>query len=222
MIPNTFHLIWIDPTTQSGIGPLPSDVSDNLNSWHGKEAKHRPVLWELPSLYDLCSQYHMPEVAAALRVCRFPAMQADLGRLFLLKVFGGFWVDLKLHLLMPFLDSLAEYDLIVTEHFVAPNLPNPNGTLSNSFIGARPNHPAIARALEFALANINNRTSNCYWTAGAPNIKKAIDGANDLGRYRMLTHTESWGRLFKIQGGSYNADDRHWSLREKVEPLYFD
>jgi hypothetical protein len=58
--------------------------------------------------------------AAAIQVCRFPAMQADIGRLLLLYIFGGFCVDLKLFGLRPFLGRLTEYDLVVTEHFHMP------------------------------------------------------------------------------------------------------
>jgi hypothetical protein len=32
----------------------------------------------------------MPDTGRAIQVCRFPAMQADIGRLLLLYIFGGF------------------------------------------------------------------------------------------------------------------------------------
>ncbi len=224
MIPRLIHQLWIPPT-----GPiretksLPDDVELNCIEWQTLNPQFEYRRWSLETILSLTRLYDRPDVSAALEVCRFPSMQADIARLFLLEFAGGFWVDLKLFPEQSFLNGLAESDLITVEHFPKENLNNPNGFLSNSFIGAKACHPAISRALDLAVRNVRSRMpGSIFYVTGSPVLIEATRDVADLGKYEMLRHEDAWGKLFTIRGGSYNASGMHWSEREKVEPSYIE
>ena len=215
MIPKVYHHIWIDLKNRPDLSGLPDDILLNLRAWQASEIGYTETFWLLPEIYKLCERVHRSDVAAAIRLCRYPAIQADIGRLLVLLIYGGLWVDLKLYPLRPFFNELIDYDLVTAEHFVKEDLPDPTGTLCNSFIAARPNHPTIAVALAMVTCNVLRRSKdNIYAVTGAPNLMNAIDQTVGLlGRHRTLGYREIWGNWFKLCGGSYNQGDMHWSTR---------
>jgi len=224
MIPKLIHHIWIDPAHQpSTIQTIPEDVRVNLLTWAKTEINYRQKIWLINEIIDLCQTKNLHVVSQAISSCRFPSMQADIARLICLKFFGGFWVDLKLHLNRRFLDRLADYDLVLTEHFPKEDLPDPSGHISNSFIGAAPSNPVIAMALKTAVENVNNRMpGSIYHVTGATNLMNAIKEIPERGAYFLLPHQTAWDYLFTIRAGSYNRADMHWSLREQRESPYQD
>lgn len=224
MIPKLIHHVWIDLAHQpSTIQSIPEEERENLLSWAKTEINYRQKIWSVEEIIDFCQTKNLPAVSRAIRSCRFPSMQADIARLVCLQFFGGFWVDLKLHLNHRFLDRLADYDLILTEHFPKEDLPDPSGHISNSFIGAAPGNPVIAKALKTAVENVNNRMpSSVYHVTGATNLMNAIKEIPEQGAYFLLPHQTAWNYLFTIHGGSYNRADMHWSLREQRECPYKD
>lgn len=223
MIPRLIHQLWIDPRKgQDGAwSTLPDDVAGNSMAWQELHREFDYRLWRLDEVMRLARMNDRSDVCAAIAACRFPAMQADIARLFLLEMDGGFWVDLKLHPLTPFLDRLVADNLVTVEHFPKDNLPEPNGFLINSFIGARPYHPCISTALNAAVRNVRSRmTGSIFYVTGAPVLMAAIATSPNQDGYRMLDHEEAWGRLFEIRGGSYNDNGMHWSLRQEQESAY--
>ncbi|MCF3946300.1 hypothetical protein AiwAL_07320 [Acidiphilium sp. AL] len=228
MIPPSIHQLWIDPNARAGkdLGDrepaaLPADVAANCLAWRLLHPNFGYKLWRLGEVARLARLQDRADVCAAITACRFPAMQADIARLFLLEMDGGFWVDLKLHPLMPFLDRLIFDDLVVTEHFPKDNLQEPNGFLINSFIGARPYHPCISAALDGAVRNVRRRMAgSIFYVTGSPVLMEAIGAVPDRGKYRMLDHQSVWDHLFEIRGGSYNEGGLHWSQRQERESAF--
>lgn len=215
-MPPFFHQLWIPPEGRA----LPDDVKQNMTAWRTLDRKFTQRLWSLSEVTRICHVDKMPRAARAIAACRFPSMQADIARLVLLLVYGGFWIDLKLSPLRPFLAELAHHDLVLTEHFTKPDLPDPTGHLSNSFLGALPGHPVVAQALEAVIGNIERRQGgSIYQVTGAPNLMVAYQALQPE-RTRLLAHHEAWDLLFKIKGGSYNGAAGHWSIREKTESPY--
>jgi mannosyltransferase OCH1-like enzyme len=223
MIPKIIHQIWIDPS--GNFGPLPAEVLDGRNTWGIGEPEYALNLWSLPQLFRLCQIHNLPDAGRALQTCRFPSMQADIGRLLLLQIYGGFWVDLKLRLLNPFLDRFTDHDVILTQHYPKDDLPDPGKNMSNSFIGSTPGHPIITQAFRAVVDNVNQRMkSSIYHITGATNLMNALDqiDGDNLGRYYRLSHSESWNRLFQVGAGSYNAPGKHWTEREGHENPYLE
>jgi mannosyltransferase OCH1-like enzyme len=224
MIPKIIHHLWIDPQNEeSNLSMIPSDVMDNLRSWQLLEVGYQQKIWSIEEIFGVCKVHKMPEIAQALSACRFPSMKADIARLLILKLFGGFWVDLKLRLNCRFLDRLVSYHLILTEHFTKDDLPIPNGRLSNSFIGARPNNPIIGKALTSSVNNVNHRMGgSIYHITGATSLEIALQSESGHDNHFMIPHQTAWDYLFSIRGGSYNEKNMHWSIREQRESPYLD
>lgn len=224
MIPKLIHHVWIDPDQEtSTVQTIPQDILENLLSWAKIEINYRQKIWLIDEIIDLCQTKNLSEVSRAIKTCRFPSMQADIARLACLKLFGGFWVDLKIYLNHRFLDRFSDYDLVLTEVFPKEDLPNPNGILVNGFIGAAPDNHVISKALHMAAENVNRRMpGSIYHVTGATNLMNALQDTPDRGTYFCLRHQTAWGYLFTIRGGSYNKKNMHWSLREKYENPYQD
>jgi mannosyltransferase OCH1-like enzyme len=224
MIPKTIHHLWINSQNgTSNLSEIPPDVMDNLRSWQLLEVGYQQKVWSIEEILGFCELHKMPEIVQALSACRFPSMKADIARLLILKFFGGFWVDLKLRLNRRFLDRLVSHHLILTEHFAKDDLPIPNGRLSNSFIGARPNNPVIGQALISSVNNVNRRMGgSIYHVTGATNLEVALQSQSDQDNHFMIPHQTAWDYLFSIRGGSYNGKNMHWSIREQQESPYLD
>jgi len=224
MIPKMIHHLWINSRKEtSNLSEIPSDVMDNLRSWQLLEAGYQQKIWSIEEIFCVCKAQEMPEIALALSACRFPSMKADIARLLILKLFGGFWVDLKLRLNRRFLDRLVSYHLVLTEHFTKDDLPIPNGRLSNSFIGARPSNRVIGKALISSVDNVNRRMGgSIYHITGATNLEIALQSESGEDDHFMIPHQTAWDYLFSIQGGSYNGKNMHWSIREQQESPYLD
>lgn len=222
MIPKLIHHLWIDPSNEpSVLQTIPQDVLENLSSWRQLEVGYQQKIWLIDEIIALCQARGLVDVVAAIHSCRFPSMKADIARLVCLTIFGGFWVDLKLHLTHRFLDRLTNYDLVLTTHFPKDDLPDPTGHLSNSFIGAVPNNLVISKALEQVVKNVNSRMADLvYHITGATNLMNAIKSVDSSNNHFIFPHQATWGYLFAIRGGSYNGAGMHWSLREKRESPY--
>lgn len=224
MIPKFIHHLWIDPSNEtSTLHTIPQDVMDNLSSWQRLELGYHQKVWLIDEIVSLCKFHNLTDVITAIQSCRFPSMKADIARLVCLKIFGGFWADLKLHLNHRFLDRLANYNLVLTTHFPKDDLPDPTGHLSNSFIGAVPNNPVILKALEQVVWNVNGRIDDSvYHITGATNLMNAIKSVDSSSNHFIFPHQATWGYLFTIRSGSYNGAGMHWSLREKQESPYIE
>jgi len=146
-------------------------------------------------------------------------MQVDIARLLILKVCGGFWLDLKMYPVCSFLDSLREYPLVLAEHFVKPGWYP--GLPCSAFLGAVPGHPFFDTVISLALENVKQRAPHTFAVAGPAALDLAVKKQlpSDL---HMLPHTDTWEKLFKVGSGSYNNGGLHWSEREQKEPLYVE
>jgi hypothetical protein len=166
-------------------------------------------------------------VRAVIQSLRFPAAQADVARLLLLRTFGGFWVDLKLEPRCRFLTPLLDFDVVLTEHFPQSNRPEPNGLLINGFIGSDRQTQFIDRVLKRVLLNVEQRVqTSIFDVTGATNLLKVKEEMANLpggiGSHTVLPHTETWGKLLSLGSAPYNHQGMHWSERELHEPIYND
>ena len=224
-IPPAIHRIWIDPNDFWHPSAPPADVRDNLASWMDAYPDWRHTTWTYAGLLRLAQAYNRPDAGKAMMACAFPAMIADLGRLLVLHIFGGVWVDLKVALLErpPVFDD-PEQMLILTEHWPQPNLPIPNGRITNSVIGACGGDPVIKAALARACRNVNSRLdASIYHVTGATNLEVELAKAGFRTPHlnaHMIPHDLAWKTYFEVRGGSYNGERNHWSLREQRESPY--
>jgi mannosyltransferase OCH1-like enzyme len=184
-------------------------------------------LWSLEDVLAIIDDDDPMSVRArpALQSLRFPAAQADVARLILLRIFGGFWVDLKLEPRIPFLTTLLDLDLVLTEHFPQSHRIEPNGFLASGFIGSDRCTSFVNHVLEKVITNIEKRIqSSIFDITGPANIfstKEDMEkNGQPLGNYTVLSHRYAWTKLFAMGPASYNNNRMHWSLRELHEPIY--
>jgi hypothetical protein len=165
LIPTIIHQLWIDPSGGESGGIAP-DVERQSLKWRSRFPTYLYRLWSLEEVLALADLDPAlgDRARAAIGSLRFPAAQADVARLILLRRFGGFWVDLKLSPCSAFLPALLDFDLVLTEHFPQPHRPQPNGLLINSFIGSERNTQFIERVLQRVLLNVENRIDGSVFT----------------------------------------------------------
>lgn len=220
MIPALIHQMFINPFDGSLDG-LNDDVRRQCHLWMEHHPGYRYRMWGLQEFLRLCLRESRADVADTVLACRFPAMQADIARLLILKTFGGFWADLKMIPLQPFLESLREHELVLAEHFIKegwhPGLP------CSAFLGAQSGHDFFDAALDLAMRRVAERTPQTFRVAGPAALEECLSDP----RYRhlhILPQSETWGKLFDVGSGSYNhgQDSLHWSRRELRESPYVD
>jgi mannosyltransferase OCH1-like enzyme len=197
--------------------------------WRSLHPEFTYRLWSLEDILALIDDDDAISVRArpAIQSLRFPAAQADVARLILLRVMGGFWVDLKLEPRIPFLTTLLDLDLVLIEHFPQFHRPEPNGFLASGFIGSDRYTPFVNHVLEKVITNVDKRVqSSIFDVTGPANILSTkVDMENNsqpIGNYTVLSHRHAWTKLFSMGPASYNNNGRHWSLRELREPIYVD
>jgi mannosyltransferase OCH1-like enzyme len=227
MIPRFIHQMWIPPSAAAS-PDLPADITERVEAWKRLHEGYGHKIWSLADIIDLCMAREASPIAAALAQCRFPAMQADIARLLLLREFGGYWVDLRLIPLQPTPEFLGEFDTVLTEHFAHAELPEPNGHLINGFIGAVPRSHILSDALDRAMVNMGARMAGSIFDITGPaNLMRAREAfllsyperAHEI---HVIPHAEGWGKLWQMGSASYNDGDLHWSIREKSESPFID
>ena len=228
LVPRIIHQMFISPIDGSGAG-LSADVLNQCKTWLTLHPDYEYRMWTLEEFLDLCAKEDRQDVASAVLMCRFPAMQVDIARLLILKTCGGFWADLKLYPRTSFLNSMRDHQLSLAEHFVNdgwhPGLP------SSAYLGAVPSHAFFDTALSQALDAVKARAPQTFGVAGPAALERALATyflpAHNLvttNDFCLIPHDAAWGHLFDVGSGSYNREDNtlHWSQREQKESLYVD
>ena len=228
MIPRIIHQLWINPNLEESGGITP-EVERQSIKWRSLCPTYLYRLWSLEEVLAIADDDRVigDRARAVIQSLRFPAAQADVARLILLRTFGGFWVDLKLSPCSAFLPSLLDFDLVLTEHFPQSHRLQPNGLLINSFIGSDRNTEFIERVLQKVLLNVEKRVIGAIFDITGPTnllvIKEEMaEILGALGKYTLLSHTETWDKMFSLENVSYNHKGMHWSVRQRHEPIYHD
>lgn len=233
-IPRIIHQLWINPNPEASGGKhqlagLAPEIERRCMKWRSLYPTYLYRLWSLDEVLAISDEEHAMgnRARAAIQCLRFPAAQADIARLILLRAFGGFWVDLKLIPHAPFMTRLLDFDLVLTEHFPQYHRPEPKGFLSSGFIGSDRNTQFIDRVLERVLLNVEDRVRSSIFDVTGPmnlmKVKKEMAQCGEvMGKYTILEYTETWAKLFWLGIAPYNNNGMHWSVRELREPIYND
>jgi mannosyltransferase OCH1-like enzyme len=227
MIPRIIHQIWINPIDPSRRDGMPPSIIERSQKWRALHPDFQYRLWSLADAQQLSQLLRGPRGPRALGALRFPAARADVARLMVMRAFGGFWIDLRLNPRRAFLEELRGFDLLLAEHFPQADRPDPGGDLINSFIGAAPHQPFFGRVLDRVLSNIEQRESgSIFGFTGGLNLTRILKimqtEPGSLGTYHVLGHQSTWGKLFGVGSGDYNARLGHWRIREETESPYID
>jgi hypothetical protein len=219
--------MWIEPPNTAS-GPMPAELATAVDLWRRRNPGYGHRLWERDDVLRLCAEHGRADVAACIGQCRFPAMQADIARLFVLSRFGGFWSDLKLRPRQPISPALRGFATVLVEHFPKPELPDPRGVLVNGFIGAIPGAPVIASALNLALANVRERQGDGVFAITGPGVLTTAWRSHRLAHpeqaasVRVIAHADAWGVLWDVLPDTYNPPAAHWAERQQRESPFVE
>jgi mannosyltransferase OCH1-like enzyme len=223
-IPRLVHQLWIDPSGSNR--NLPQDVHFNVRRWQELHPAFMCMVWSLPDLEPMLKNVAGLNIWSSMRHLRFPAMQADVVRLALIFQYGGFWSDLKNCPLRPFLGYLIDKpSAIFVEHWPTSSQPSPAGYICNAFFGAERQNSFIFACLKQAHENIRPRPRMLVFEMTGGGLIQRIRrrcGTDCRKGVRVLSHRDVWNVLMKRTAASYNVGNRHWSFRQKREPLYMD
>jgi mannosyltransferase OCH1-like enzyme len=219
MIPKVFHQYWTDPR---GCGrPVPADVTENSETWTHLYPEFAYSLWTDETLPALLSDVGGLDVWSHAKVCRLPAMRADIVRLGLVFHFGGFWVDLKNQARKRIPNDLLEHaGPVFVEHPGLQVRTIPKGFVSNSFFGAPAESTTVLHALQLACANVALRIAGDIFETTGPSVLNAALRENHEA-VRIVRHPGFWGVFVERTTASYNDGEMHWSERQQKESLYW-
>lgn len=222
MIPQTIHQIFIADAGAS----LDPDTVGNMAAWQAFHPGYKYKLWGLAEIRALAESFD-PRILAAIDVCAFPAMKADIARLLILLLEGGTYVDLKLRPMRAFLDEFRSHRLVLVEQFKTGEFERRQ--LINGFIAATPGQEFLARVLRECVTNVEARIDVGVWSTTGAGVMLQVQGEyfGEYGEFRdgvgVVMRDEAWGGLLGISSGKYNNDGRHWHDRERSgESLYTD
>ncbi|MCI4683907.1 tetratricopeptide repeat protein [Rhodoblastus acidophilus] len=142
---------------------IPADVGALCEAWRASHPTYSYQLFSLRDARRFLSELGFPGALAAFNRAIEPAMKADLFRLAYLFREGGYYIDADDRFLAP-LSTLntGGHDLVLYQEEY--------GTAGNNFIGARPGHPAIERALKAAIDAVNRGDHDMVWLATGPGL----------------------------------------------------
>ena len=219
MIPKVFHQYWTDPRDSGR--PVPSDITHNRESWTNLYPEFAHSLWTDTTLPELLSDVGGVDVWSHVKICRLPAMRADIVRLGLVFLMGGFWVDLKNvareRIPNELLDIAAP---LFVEHPGLQVRTIPKGFVSNSFFGAPAGSTILFDALHRACTNVALRIAGDIFETTGPSLLNAALRENREA-VRIIPHPGFWGVLVERTTASYNEGEMHWSERQQKESLYW-
>lgn len=221
-IPKKIHQLWIPP---DHLDHIPDDVLPQIEAWKTFHPDFSHKVWTVAEVAASLPASRSKRMMEAVRAARFEAMQADIIRLYLLSEFGGFWSDLKVMPRRRWLDEYLDNQLVLVEHFPFHQLPDPTGVLTNNLIGATPNNEFIEACIERVHQNIDARLSTSVWHVSG--IKVYMDMYSEwktnqarLAGVSVLDSNFVWNEIVALGNGSYSANQRHWSVRERQESIY--
>ena len=184
-------------------------------------------------------QKHFPEFFDLYRSIRIPAAKADLARVLLLHEFGGLYVDCHTAIgdrdaIKTTFAMLTSFDVVFVDRRIdfKPR-PLDQHWLINSMIFSRPGcdimHVLARQAFENLHAyRANSSEFRSIWALCGPgNLMKTILQPGSSGRDirhelqdRVATVREEDVGIIRHACRTYAGPGRHWSEREKREPLF--
>lgn len=206
-IPAIIHQYWE--------GAMPEDVAAaiermrRLNLW----AEHR--MHDRHSASEILERYG-PAAVQAFQLASHPAERADIFRLAVLLLEGGFYVDVDdfcRRSLMPLGGSGVTFICRQEQQ----------GTTGNNFIAAVPGHSILADALEEVIAETLAGANESIWLRSGPGLLTRATARHmirsDLQRFarahRVLT-TGALSHFLAINRPlSYKLDKRNWARAER-------
>lgn len=135
MIPN---ILWQTYKTKK----LPKDALFNLKSWVTKNPGLSWHYMDDVEVKKFFEETFSDEYVSMFNELPVPVMKADLWRIAIIYVYGGFYADLDVECVRPMKEWTKDNNTLVV------GIETDGGNLGNYMFGATPKHPALLRVLE--------------------------------------------------------------------------
>lgn len=209
-IPAIIHQYWE--------GEMPDDVANAINRMRERNAWAEHRLYTRQTAMETLQAHGLERAAHAVRIARHPAERADILRLAILQISGGFYSDVD-DLCLASLEPLAQPGV----HYIGWQQ-NLEGTSGNNFLAALPSHPIIADALEEAVEETLSGGNESIWLRTGPGLltrafarHMARIGPEHFSRHhRFLTQGAMAPYLAFHRPLSYKLDQRSWIMAENL------
>lgn len=222
MIPNTIHFIWMTKEAARMDDPIPEEVRDQIFRWHHHAADCAIRCWSWADFEDLMDDPEGQRTIDLIRACRLNAMKADIMRLAIIARLGGIWSDVKNRPRIDLRGQLPLHEkLFIAEHWPIPQKADTTGFYSNSFFGAEADNGFINATLDFALDKVAARAAedSIPWITGG-GVFTRLSKRDSMEQPYPIRADVAWQEWIQRVGMEYNKGGKHWSERQKSEPLY--
>lgn len=190
----------------------PPDVNELIESWRTNHNDYTHLLFNDESAGDFLAAHYPYEVCLAFRRAEQPAQRADIFRLAYLASEGGYYIDVD--------DlCLARLDTFAPAYAEMVGYQENYATIANNFIGAKPHHPVVERALKLAVEAVNRGDHDIVWLSTGPGLltrafaQIAAEAASDdfLSKAVVLELWEAQRFIGLHCPVAYKNTEQHWS-----------
>lgn len=214
MLPKIIHQIWIPPAPGVQLSEI---VKSQCQSWQFYHPEYIYKLWTPPEMFNALIELKYQEVINAATRCILPSQQSDILRLFLLAVYGGIYVDLKLKAEMRFFDQLQNGNYFFEHHPTStykPSTETPTRLLNGFLVGKG---EVFEEILNSVVQNVKNNMTKVYTATGGGAIKAIVTkNTGDFSEFNVVP-VSTWSKWFSIQAGDYNNIKGHWTKKDNKE-----
>lgn len=173
MIPKTIHYIWLGRATK------PALITDCINSWHAHLNDYKIIEWNEDNLDSIILNNLQVKKALALKNY---AYASDIIRVYLLKKFGGIYLDTDIEIVKTF-DDLLSYDLFIGYES--------KYWFGSAVIGSVANHPV----LELIFMRYQS-TSNIKFSTNPLTVHAFSAAITYLYNYKMNGKTNLFNKMY--------------------------
>ncbi len=215
-IPKKLHIIWV------GRVEIPQSVIDSKNKWSELMPHWDITLWTNDNLTE---EYFDKESLDFILSASKAVHQADIMRVYIIKKYGGFYVDADVNPIRPLDDLLyIDNDIILCNDY-----PTNWAYIATSFFGAVPNHPVL-QIMSDAILNADLSSKEIHMHTGPRLFGKCVFSNDWGGKYPAfldpcamyqttsviaMEFIEISKKIYKLK----KSKDKLGSLKEKYNEL---
>lgn len=174
-IPAALHLIWV------GKKDIPPYVIENLNMWRNLMPHWNVTLWTNDNLTE---EYFDKDYLDFILSAPKAVQQADIMRLYIIKKYGGFYVDADVVPMRSLNDLLyVDNDIILCNDY-----PINTTYITNTFFGSVAEHPVLHEACKLIL-NADLKSDNIHMQTGPALFGRCIFMNNWKNKYPAVLNS---------------------------------
>lgn len=211
LFPRHIHQYWGDARPPEG-------VLNFIQTWRNKNPEFKHTLWSDSSARRFIGEQFGPQARACFDACLYPAMRADVFRVAVLFVCGGFYIDADegcAESISPLEDLAGE---VILYYVIRRTGGQAKDRIGNAFMAARPGARFLGRLLAEIFSAIIRRESKNLWLVTGPGKLTQVYGQVDEAERRTITVLTREQKLRFAKPDwqlPYKREASHWSVAQK-------